>query len=161
MISRRDLLFGAIRRWRETDGKPVSGIGADVGAADAAFARKDYAVARELYKNVLQGNRLHKEARLRLGLCHYHLGEYVQAKDALLMVTRQHPREYLAKLYLGLSYARRRQMEKCMNAWADFMDREHIGVMREINAHRALYEAGENLDGVEMADAVEKILERG
>lgn len=161
MISRRDLLFGAIRRWRKDDDRPVSGIGADIGAADMAFARKDYAAARELYKAVLKANRLHKEARVRLGLCHYHLEEYVQAKDTLLMALRQHPQDYLARLYLGLSYARRRQVEKCMDVWKDFMNREHIGVMREINAHKALHECGEALDGIEMADAVEKALAQG
>lgn len=159
MISRRDLLFGPIRRWRETgEDKPVSGIGADIGAADEAFARKDYPAAKNLYKDILKTNRLHKEARVRLGLCHYFLGEYLQAKDALLMVTKQHPQEYLARLYLGLSYARRKQVEKCMHAWKDFVDREHIGVMREINAHKALYETGEILDGIAVADAVEKAL---
>ena len=107
---------------------------------------------------VLKVNRLHKEARVRLGLCHYHLEEYVQAKDTLLMALRQHPQDYLARLYLGLSYARRRQVEKCMDVWKDFMNREHIGVMREINAHKALHECGEALDGIEMADAVEKAL---
>ncbi len=159
MISRRDLLFGMVRRLREADGdKPVSGIGADIGAADAAYARKDYAAARDLYKEVLKGNRAHKEARTRLGLSHYHLGEYVQAKDALLMVYRQHPGEYLACLYLGLAYARREQLDKCMEVWKGFVDRDHIAVMREINVHRALYESGEPLTGASVAEAVEQSL---
>lgn len=162
MISRRDLLFGMARRLRESGGdKPVSGIGADIGAADAAYARQDYALARDLYKDVLQGNRQHKEARTRLGLCHYHLGEYVQAKDSLLLVLKQHPKEYLACLYLGLAYARRDQLDKCMAAWTGFVDRNHVGVMREINVHRALYETGETMTGTAVADAVEKAFSRG
>ena len=95
---------------------------------------------------------------MRLGLCHYFLEEYIQAKDALLMVVKEHPQEFLARLYLGLSYARRNQMEKCMDVWKDFIDREHIGVMREINTHKALYETGEVLDGMAVADAVEEAL---
>lgn len=159
MVSRRDLLFGMVRRLRETSGdKPVSGIGADIGAADAAYARKDWAAARDLYKEVLKANRQHKEARVRQGLCHYHLGEYLQAKDTLLMVCKQHPNEYLACLYLGLAYARRDQLDKCMEVWKGFVDREHIGVMREINVHRALYETGETLTGAEVAQAVERAL---
>ncbi len=159
MISRRDLLFGMARRLRESNGdKPVSGIGADIGAADAAYVSKDYAVARDLYKEVLKGNRAHKEARIRQGMCHYHLGEYVQAKDTLLLVHKQHPGEYLASLYLGLAYARREQIEKCMEVWKGFVDREHIGVMREINVHRALFETGESLTGIEVAEAVERAL---
>lgn len=159
MISRRDLLFGMARRLREPGGdKPVSGIGADITSADAAYVRKDYAVARDLYKEVLKGNRAHKEARTRQGMCHYHLGEYVQAKDQLLMVFKQHPGEYLACLYLGLAYARRDQLDKCMEVWKGFVDREHIGVMREIGVQRALYETGEPLTGLEVAEAVEKAL---
>ena len=159
MISRRDLLFGMARRLREAGGdKPVSGIGVDIAAADAAYARKDYVQARDLYREVLKGNRAHKEARVRQGLCHYHLGEYVQAKDTLLMVTRQHPGEYLACLYLGLAYARRGQVEKCMAVWKGFVDRDHIGVMREINVQRALFETGETLTGTEVAEAVEQAL---
>lgn len=159
MISRRDLLFGMVRRIREKDGdKPVSGIGADIGAADAAYVRKDFAAARDLYKEVLKANRAHKEARVRLGLCHYHLGEYVQAKDTLLMIHRQHPGEYLACLYLGLAYARRDQLDKCMEVWKGFVDRDHIAVMREINVHRALYETGEALTGASVAEAVEQAL---
>jgi len=159
MISRRDLLFGMARRLRESGGdKPVSGIGADIGAADAAYVRKEYVVARDLYKEVLKGNRAHKEARIRQGLCHYHLGEYMQAKDTLLLVFKQHPTEYLACLYLGLAYARREQLDKCMEVWKGFLNRDHIGVMREINVHRALYETGETLTGTEVAEAVEKAL---
>ena len=159
MISRRDLLFGMARRLREPGGdKPVSGIGADITSADAAYVRKDYAVARDLYKEVLKGNRAHKEARTRQGMCHYHLGEYVQAKDQLLMVFKQYPGEYLACLYLGLAYARRDQLDKCMEVWKGFVDREHIGVMREIGVQRALYETGEPLTGLEVAEAVEKAL---
>lgn len=162
MISRRDLLFGMVRRLRETGGdKPVSGIGADIGQADAAYVRKDYAVARDLYKEVLKANRAHKEARIRQGLCHYHLGEYIQAKDTLLMVHRQHPGEYLACLYLGLAYARRDQVDRCMEVWKKFVDREHIGVMREIGVQRALFETGEPLTGAEVAEAVEKALAQG
>jgi len=147
------------RRLRESGGdKPVSGIGADIGAADAAYVRKEYVVARDLYKEVLKGNRAHKEARIRQGLCHYHLGEYMQAKDTLLLVFKQHPTEYLACLYLGLAYARREQLDKCMEVWKGFLNRDHIGVMREINVHRALYETGETLTGTEVAEAVEKAL---
>lgn len=160
MISRRDLLFGMARRLRETD-SPVSGIGADISQADAAFARKDHTTARELYKAVLSANRGHKEARTRLGLCHYHLNEYIQAKDTLLLVVKQHPGEYLACLYLGLAYARRGQVDKCMDAWKGFVNREHVGVMREINVHRALYEMNEPMTGVEIAEAVEAALVRG
>lgn len=157
MISRRDLLFGMARRLREQGGdKPVSGIGADIASADAAYVGKDYAAARDLYKEVLKGNRAHKEARIRQGMCHYHLGEYVQAKDQLLMVVKQHPGDYLACLYLGLAYARRDQLDKCMEVWKGFVDREHIGVMREIGVQRALYESGEPLTGQAVAEAVEE-----
>jgi tetratricopeptide (TPR) repeat protein len=161
MISRRDLLVGMVRRLREgEEEKPVSGIGADIGAADSAFAGKDFAGARDLYKGVLKGDRSHKEARIRLGLCHYHLGEYVQAKDALLMIHKQHPAEYLACLYLGLAYARRGQLDKCMDVWRKFVDRDHVAVMREINVQRALFETGEPLAGPDVADAVEEALRR-
>lgn len=159
MVTRRDLLFGMVRRLRDADGtKPVSGIGADIGAADAAFARREYAQARDLYKDVLRDNRTHKEARVRLGMCQYMLGDYLQAKDTLLMVVRSHPAEYLACLYLGLAYARREQLDKCMEVWRGFVNRDHVGVMREINVQRALYETGEELCGAEVAVAVERAL---
>lgn len=161
MISRRDLLFGMARRLREnSENKPISGIGTDISAADEAFGRKDYAAARALYKDVLKENRVHKEARVRLGLCHYALGEYIQAKDALLMVIKRHPEEYLARLYLGLAYARRGQVDKCMDVWKNFVDREHVEIMREINVQRALHETGDPLAGAEVADAVEAVLHK-
>lgn len=160
MVSRRDLLFGMVRRLRDTTGeKPVSGIGVDIAAADAAYARKDHAAARDLYKDVLKTNRTHQEARVRLGLCHYHLGEYVQAKDTLLMALRQHPGNSLASLYLGLAYARRDQLEKCMDVWKGFVHRDQIGLMREINVQRALFEMGEPLRGADVAEAVERAMQ--
>lgn len=159
MVSRRDVLFGMVRRLRDANGeKPVSGIGGDIAAADAAYGRKDYASARDLYKEVLAGNRAHKEARVRLGLCHYHLGEYIQAKDTLLMVIKQHPGDSLASLYLGLAYARREQLEKCMEVWKGFVQRDQVDLMREINVQRALFEMGEPLRGVDVAEAVEQAL---
>lgn len=162
MVSRRDLLFGMVRRLRDTTGeKPVSGIGVDITAADAAYARKDHAVARDLYKDVLKTNRAHKEARVRLGLCHYHLGEYIQAKDTLLMALKQYPGDSLAALYLGLAYARRDQLEKCMDVWKGVVQRDQVGLMREINVQRALYEMGEPLNGSDVAGAVEKALAQG
>lgn len=160
MVSRRDLLFGAVRRLRDVSGaKPVSGIGVDISAADAAYVKKDYATARDLYKDVLKENRSHKEARIRLGLSQYHLGEYMQAKDTLLLVFKQYPQDYLTCLYLGLAYARRDRIDKCMEIWKGFISREHIGVMREINIQRALFETGEELTGEQIASAVEAALQ--
>lgn len=161
MISRRDLIFGMARRLREnSEEKPVSGLGMDIGAADAAYGRKEYQQAKELYKTVLKANRAHKEARIHLGLCHYHLGEYVQAKDVLLMVHKQHPDEYLACLYLGLAYSRRERLDKCMEVWAKFTDPNHVEVMRELNVQRALYETGEPMTGQEVAQVVEEAVRR-
>lgn len=160
-MSRRDLLFGMARRLRENpEEKPISGLGADIVAADEAYARKEYIQAKELYKDVLKTNRTHKEARIHLGLCHYHLGEYVQAKDTLLMVYKQHPDEYLACLYLGLAYARRERLDKCMEVWAKFVDPNHVDVMRELNVQRALYETGETLTGEAVSLAVEEALRK-
>lgn len=156
MISRRDLLFGMARRLRENpEEKPISGLGADINAADEAYARKDYTMAKDLYKAILKDNRQHKEARIHLGLCHYHLGEFVQAKDSLLVVYKQNPDEYLATLYLGLAYAQRGLLDKCMQVWDKFVDPDHVQVMREINVHRALYAAGEPLKAAEVVQGVE------
>ena len=162
MISRRDLLLGMVRRFREnSEEKPVSGIGADIVAADDAYARKDYETARNLYRDILKTNRAHKEARIYQGLCHYHLGEYIQAKDTLLMVVKTHPDEYLARLYLGLAYARRDLTEKCMDDWAGLVSPEHVFVMREINVQRALYEMGDSMAGPDIALAVEQAMAQG
>lgn len=148
-----------VRRFRDTAGeKPVSGIGVDISAADAAYARKDYATARDLYREVLKANRQHKEARVQQGLCHYHLGEYIQAKDVLLMVLKQHPDEYAARLYLGLAYARREQVQKCMEVWTGLVNRDQVAVMREINVQRALHEMGDSVAGAEIARAVEQVI---
>lgn len=162
MVSRRDVLFGMVRRLRDANGeKPVSGIGVDIAAADAAYARKDYAAARALYKDVLAANRAHQEARVRLGLCHYHLGEYIQAKDTLLMALKQRPGDSLASVYLGLAYARRDRVAKCMEAWVGVIQRDQVALMREINVQRALYEMGESLNGADIAEAVERALSQG
>lgn len=159
MVTRRELLFGLARdRSDSTGAKPVSGIGENIMAADAAYIAKDYAQAKALYKDVLKEDRNHKEARVQLGLCYYQLGEYLQCKDTLLLVLKKHPDESLAALYLGLAYARRDQIEKCMIAWDKFLQAEQVDLMREINVQRAFFESGESLDGVSVADAVEQAM---
>ena len=77
------------------------------------------------------------------------------------MIHRQHPNEYLACLYLGLADARRDQLDRCMEVWKKFVDRDHIGVMREIGVQRALFETGEPLTGADVAQAVETALAQG
>ncbi|HCF04734.1 MAG TPA: hypothetical protein DEU72_00620 [Desulfomicrobiaceae bacterium] len=156
MVTRRELLLGLVRR--VTPKSPLSGLDAEVRAADAAFASGDFALARERYRAVLRTQRDHHEARVRLGICFYKLGEFLQAKDTLAMAVRHRPADPLARAYLGLSYAQRGQVEKALAAWEGFMDPDNISLTREINLWRALAESGEPVDVPAMVAAVEPLL---
>ncbi len=156
MVTRRELLFGLARRLAPHT--PLSGLDAQIRAADAAFAARDFAVAREGYRAVLQTQRDHHEARVRLGICCYYLGDFLQAKDTLVLALRHRPTDSLAQAYLGLSYARRGQVAKALAAWEGFMDPANIPLTREINLWRALAEGGEAIDSQELVAAIEPLL---
>lgn len=156
MVTRRDLLFGLARRLAPA--APLSGLDAEVRAADAAFAAGDFASARDRYRAVLQAQRDHHEARVRLGICFYRLGDFLQAKDTLALALRHRPDDLLARAYLGLAHARRGQVAKALAAWEGFMDPANIPLTREINLWRALAEGGEPIDPQALADAVEAVL---
>jgi hypothetical protein len=159
MISRRDLLFGMARRLRESGGdKPVSGIGADIGAADAAYVRKDYAVARDLYKEVLKGNRAHKEARIRQGMCHYHLGEYVQAKDTLLLVTSSTPANTWPVCTWAWPMPGASSSTSAWRSGRALWTGTTSGSCARSTCTAPCFETGEPLTGVEVAEAVENAL---
>jgi tetratricopeptide (TPR) repeat protein len=153
MVSRRELLFGFARRFGKNI--PVSGLGADVVEADRLFASGNWEAARERYRAVLQAERTHHEARVRLGICFYKMGDFLQAKDTLALALRHRPGDLLAQIYLGLAYARRGHTPKALAAWEGFMDPANIDLTREVNLWRALADASQDVDPQAMADAVE------
>ncbi|MFA6810693.1 MAG: tetratricopeptide repeat protein [Desulfoplanes sp.] len=167
MVSRRDFLLGAVRRVRQnvddvvTPEKkaPVSGIGKDICEADRLFGEGQYDQAVELYKNVLSRESHHKEARVQTMICQYRLGQINPAKVCAQQVLKQEPGNQVARLYLGLVWAKKGNLDKAMQAWSDYFDLKMPRILREVNLQKALFEAGEGLECEDVVASVEEVME--
>jgi tetratricopeptide (TPR) repeat protein len=167
MVSRRDFLFSAVRRVRQNmddvvsvaaqkPAKPVSGIGREIGEADRLFGEGELEQAREGYKGVLTREPRHVEARMQLMVCHYRLGDLNPAKVCAQQILQKNPENHTAKLFLGLTWARKGNLEKAIQAWEGYFDMNNRHVLREINVYRALFEEGEELDCEEVVREIEE-----
>jgi tetratricopeptide (TPR) repeat protein len=167
MVSRRDFLFSAVRRMRQNvddvvsaaaprPAQPVSGIGREIGEADRLFGEGELERAREGYKGVLAREPRHVEARVQLMVCHYRLGDLNPAKVCAQQVLQKNPENHTAKLFLGLTWVRKGNLEKAMQAWEGYFDMNNRHVLREINVYKALFEEGEELDCEEVAREIEE-----
>jgi tetratricopeptide (TPR) repeat protein len=136
--------------------KPVSGIGREIGEADRLFGEGELEQAREGYKGVLAREPRHVEARVQLMVCHYRLGDLNPAKVCAQQVLQKNPENHTAKLFLGLAWARKGNLEKAMQAWEGYFDMNNRHVLREINVYKALFEEGEELDCEEVVREVEE-----
>ncbi len=154
MVSRRDFLLSAVRRVRQNVDEvvapekraPVSGIGKDICEADRLFGEGCYEEAVEMYSTVLTREPHHKEARAQAMICHYRLGHLNATKVCARQVLNREPEHQVARLYLGLAWAGKGNLDKAMEVWSDYFDLKKPLILREINLQKALFEAGETLD---------------
>ena len=166
MVSRRDFLLSAVRRVRQNvedvaapeTRAPVSGIGKEICEADRLFGEGRYDQAAECYASVLARESHHKEARIQTMICQYRLGRINAAKVCAQQVLKQEPESQVARLYLGLAWARKENLAKAMLAWKDYFDLKHSLVLREINLQKALFEAGEAPDCEAVVASVEEAM---
>ncbi len=126
-----------------TSSKPVSGIGREIGEADRLFGEGMFQEARTAYRDVLSREPHHIEARVQMMICHYRLGEINPAKVCARQVLHKEPGNHTAKLFLGLSWLRKDNPEKALEAWDGYFDVDNPLVLREVNLQKALFEAGE------------------
>jgi tetratricopeptide (TPR) repeat protein len=166
MVSRRDFLFSAVRRVRQnvdeagsvSVSKPVSGIGQKISEADDLFGQGRWQEARDVYKEVLAREPHHIEARVQVMICHYKLGEINPAKVCARQVLLKDPDNHTAKLFLGLAWLKKDNLEKAMEAWEGYFDTSNPRVLREVNVHKALFETGEALDCQAVAREIERVM---
>ncbi|GAU08825.1 tetratricopeptide repeat protein [Desulfoplanes formicivorans] len=166
MVSRRDFLFSAVRRVRQnveeagsvSVSKPVSGIGKEIREADQLFGQGKWEQARDAYKEVLAREPHHLEARVQVMICHYRLDEINPAKVCARQVLQKDPANHTARLFLGLAWLKKDNLEKAMEAWDGYFDTTNPQVLREVNVHKALFESGEELDCQAVAREMEKVI---
>ena len=159
-MSRRDLLMGAVRRIRGDQwNEAPSGVEPLAVEADRLLREGEIEAAVAKYREVLDGEPLHFEARRKTGYCRYMLGEMEAAREAFEEVMHHRPRDPFCLLYLGLSHAKEGNLEWAMSAWRGYFNLEQHLVQRAVNVHMALYEDGEELDALTVAGAIETAIE--
>ncbi len=164
-ISRRDLLFGALRKLRrddkfeEDEPAPKATGGQDFfSKANEAFAKRDYSAAMDLYRQQVKASPDHSEARRRLGYCLYRLGQYIQAKVEFERILRGGVDNF-SSLYLGLTLARMNMADKAIEAWKGYFNPNEVRIAREINLQCALLASPDPPEATEAADEVEAAVE--
>ena len=165
-FSRRDLLFGAIKKLRRDhdfeDEPPLPK--AKPGEPDlfargnAALSGRDYAAAMDCYRQVVKVAPAHGEARRRLGYCLYRMGQYIQARVEFERLLRG-DKDNFASLYLGLTLARMNKPDKAVAAWEGYFNPDEVRIAREINLQCALLKSPDAPEAAEAADDVEAAVE--
>lgn len=171
-FSRRDILFGGLRKLRNFGGdanqaaapKPAapaapSEFAQRLAAGHAAYGRGDHAAAAEEYRACVSLDPNHGDARRRLGYCLYRLGQHLQAKVELERALRILGRDNFSSLYLGLALARMDRAVDAVAAWRNYYNQDEVRIMRELNLQIALLESPEPTSAADAADNVEEAVE--
>ena len=166
-ISRRDLLFGALRKLRRDDAfedeqpraTKAPGDGPDHFAlGNAALAARDYPKAMDHYRLLVKADTGHAEGRRRLGYCLYRMGQYIQARVEFERLLRG-GHDNFSSLYLGLTLARMNMADKAVAAWKNYFNPDEVRIAREINLQCALLGSPDPPEPSEAADDVEAAVE--
>lgn len=180
-LSRRDFLFGGVRKLRERIDKDATpekqdfkvlahateGVTqSDAEEAKAAFVRgnESYAIAEyeeaiPEYRSCIRLFPAHLEARKRLGYCLYRTEKYIQAKVEFQRVIKEAKKDNYCSLYLGLTFARMGKAEQAAKAWKEYFNKEEVRIMRELNVQIAMIETMKDLPMDDIADQVEETIE--
>lgn len=168
-ISRRELLFGAVKKLRREDEwqevreeqKARSKISATLlQEGNALLEQGDYQAAAEKYRACVARESGFLEARRRLGYCLYRLSQFIQARVEFERVLYTNKRDNFCSLYLGLCMARLGKADKAAKAWETYFNPDEIAIQREINIHLALFETDTPPAIEEVADAIEEVVEK-
>ncbi|BCS87822.1 tetratricopeptide repeat protein [Pseudodesulfovibrio sediminis] len=157
--SRRNFLFGAVRRYKkESLDQPVAATAecvATIKTANALYVDGAWEEARLKYKECLQSDQNDADVRYRLGVCSYKVGKYIQAKlefERALRIDRTYKDAFL---YLGLTMVRLEKPEKALALWKQYFNPLAIPVQRELNLQIGLIEEGVGDSPQTIAEAVE------
>jgi tetratricopeptide (TPR) repeat protein len=177
-FSRRDILFGGLRRVRENLGEVAQmvkpepkastapapkpgdgGLPGRLAEGHAAYNACEYEAAVVAYRDCCQLDPEHADARRRLGYCLYRSGQFLQAKVELERALRILGKDNFTALYLGLCYARLDRAAEAVAAWREYFNANEVRIMREINLQAALLESPEPPLAADAADALEEAIE--
>lgn len=160
--SRRNFLFGAVRRFKNEDtDQPVASTAECVDAirqANALYVDEQWEEARLKYKECLQEDQNDADVRYRLGVCSYRVGKYRQAKlefERCLRIDRNYADAFL---YLGLTMVRLGRTDKVAPLWTRYFNPKAVTVQRELNLQLGLIESGQPDPDDAIAEAVEKAI---
>ena len=161
VLSRRQLLFGAVNRFRPKgdESETPSGIEPAVVDADDLLRQGRLDEAVERFREVLRTNVHHVEARSKLGFCLYRQGKYLQASVEFRRILQKGDNNF-ASLYLGLCQARTGKLDLAVQAWKRYHNLDEILIQRELNLQTALIDEGRTDDPQQVVDAVEQVLEQ-
>lgn len=179
-LSRRDFLFGGLRKLRgeDEDSEPkkqdfallaaaTEGVTQDEATqakeafirANKCYAIADYEGAVPEYRQCVRLFPAHLEARKKLGYCLYRLEQNVQAKVEFERVLREAKKDNYCALYLGLTQARLGKADKAIAAWKQYFNPEEVRIMRELNLQIALLESPEKPDLPDVIEQIEEAIE--
>jgi len=159
--SRRNFLFGAVRRIKKEDEQPVATTAGGievVKAANALYVDGNWDEARLRYKECLEQDKNDADVRYRLGVCSYKLGMYRQAKLEFERTLRIDQGYQDAFLYLGLTLVRLGRPEKTPGVWSRYFNPSAVKVMRELNLQLGLIETNQPDPDEDIVLAVEKAI---
>ncbi|WP_207263960.1 tetratricopeptide repeat protein [Desulfovibrio sp. Huiquan2017] len=159
--SRRNFLFGAVRRIRKEDDQPVASTAGGievVKAANALYVDEQWEEARLKYKECLEQDKNDADVRYRLGVCSYKRGMFRQAKLEFERALRIDQTYQDAFLYLGLTLVRLGRSDKAPAVWSRYFNPSAVKVMRELNLQLGLIETGQPDPDEDVALAVEKAI---
>lgn len=164
--SRRNFLFGAVRRFKnENPDQPVASTAEIVDvmkAANGLYVEEKWEEARAKYKECLPADQNDADVRYRLGVCTYKVGKYRQAKlefERTLRIDKTYTDSFL---YLGLTLVRLGKADKAMTVWEKYFNPQATSVQRELNLQIGLLQSGQADPDEDIAEAVEKaIVEAG
>jgi tetratricopeptide (TPR) repeat protein len=168
-ISRRDLLFGAVKKlrredeWREIreEEQAKSRETANLlQEGNQLLEQGDYEAAIEKFRACVAKDTTFLEARRRLGYCLYRTGKYIQARVEFERVLYTRKKDNFSSLYLGLCMARLGKADKAAVVWKGYFNPDEIAIQRELNLQAAMLETENPPEPGEMADAVEEVVER-
>ena len=160
--SRRNFLFGAVRRLKNEDAdQPVAATASAIDVmkeANGLYVDEQWEEARLKYKDCLKEDQNDADIRYRLGVCSYRVGKYRQAKLEFERCLRIDQKYSDAFLYLGLTMVRLDRPEKAPALWSRYFNPGAVKIQRELNLQLGLLESGQK-DPVEViAQAVEKAI---
>ena len=159
--SRRNFLFGAVRRFKNEDDQPVASTASAVDAmkqANSLYLEGQWDEASARYRECLKEDQNDADTRYRIGVCYYRVGKYRQAKLEFERCLRIDQRYADAFLYLGLTMVRLGRSDKVQALWSRYFNPKAVTVQRELNLQLGLIETGQADPDEVIAAAVEKAI---